>query len=120
MEKRLFAKLPQCSGGGAAVPLRRPQAGCVIAGWGSLYGLLRERWTSFPVPYRRHAALQRALSLPGTDTSTTSSCCIAQAHDLRRTERHRQFSRLMRTEKGYEFGALLTKYDGRPFTVESL
>ena len=31
-----------------------------------------------------------------------------------------QLARLMRTETGYEFGALLNKYDGRPFTVESL
>jgi hypothetical protein len=26
----------------------------------------------------------------------------------------------MGTETGYEFGALMNKYDGRPFTVESL
>jgi hypothetical protein len=26
----------------------------------------------------------------------------------------------MKTETGYEFGALLNKYDGRPFTVELL
>jgi 2-oxoglutarate ferredoxin oxidoreductase subunit alpha len=31
-----------------------------------------------------------------------------------------QFARLMKTETGYEFGALINKYDGRPFTVESL
>ncbi len=31
-----------------------------------------------------------------------------------------QFARLMRAETGYEFPAVIHKYDGRPFTVEGL
>jgi 2-oxoglutarate ferredoxin oxidoreductase subunit alpha len=31
-----------------------------------------------------------------------------------------QFARLMRTETGYEFNALINKYDGRPFFLEEL
>jgi 2-oxoglutarate ferredoxin oxidoreductase subunit alpha len=31
-----------------------------------------------------------------------------------------QFARLMKAETGYEFKAKINKYDGRPFTLESL
>ncbi len=31
-----------------------------------------------------------------------------------------QFSRLMRSETGFEFSGHIHKYDGRPFTVEGL
>jgi 2-oxoglutarate ferredoxin oxidoreductase subunit alpha len=31
-----------------------------------------------------------------------------------------QFARLMRAETGYEFAARINRYDGRPFTLESL
>ncbi len=31
-----------------------------------------------------------------------------------------QFARLMRTETGYEFRRRINKYDGRPFTLETL
>ena len=31
-----------------------------------------------------------------------------------------QFARLIRAETGYEFKAKINRYDGRPFTLESL
>ena len=31
-----------------------------------------------------------------------------------------QFAKLLRSETGYEFNIKILKYDGRPFTVESL
>ena len=122
-EKRLFAKLP-----GMQTEVAPPflygdhDPDVVIACWGSLYGLLREAVDelsrSVPVAMLHFSEIY---PFPGTDTfdylkllsDAKLTICVEQ-------NATGQFSRLMRTEKGYEFGALLTKYDGRPFTVESL
>jgi 2-oxoglutarate ferredoxin oxidoreductase subunit alpha len=123
MEKRLFAKLPAMHGEIAPPFLygdAKPEV--VVAGWGSLYGLLREAVDEVsrtaPVAMLHFSELY---PFPGTDRfdylgllrRARRTICVEQ-------NATGQFARLMRTETGYEFDGLLTKYDGRPFTVESL
>jgi 2-oxoglutarate ferredoxin oxidoreductase subunit alpha len=122
-EKRLFAKMPAMQEEIAPPFLygdHNPDI--VVACWGSLYGIVREAVDELsrtaPVAMLHFSEIY---PFPGTDkfdylkllNSAKLAVCVEQ-------NATGQFSRLMRTEKGYEFGALLTKYDGRPFTVESL
>jgi 2-oxoglutarate ferredoxin oxidoreductase subunit alpha len=122
-EKRLFTKLPAMQ-----VEVAPPflygdhNPDVVIVCWGSLYGLLRETVDelsgSSPVALLHFSELY---PFPGTDhfdyldllRRARLTVCVEQ-------NATGQLSRLMRTETGYEFNGLLTKYDGRPFTVESL
>jgi 2-oxoglutarate ferredoxin oxidoreductase subunit alpha len=122
-EKRFFAKLPAMQGEVRPPFLygdNKPEV--VVACWGSLYGLLREAVDELsrtvPVAMLHFSELY---PFPGTDRfdyrellrrARRSICAEQNATG--------QFARLMRTETGYEFDGLLTKYDGRPFTVESL
>jgi 2-oxoglutarate/2-oxoacid ferredoxin oxidoreductase subunit alpha len=123
MEKRLFSKLPHMRDE-VAPPFLYGDHGpdIVIVGWGSLYGLLREAVDKLS---RSHSIAMLHFSeicpFPGTENfdylrllrGARLTICVEQ-------NATGQFARLMRTEAGYEFGALLNKYDGRPFTVESL
>ncbi|NTW60135.1 MAG: 2-oxoacid:acceptor oxidoreductase subunit alpha, partial [Nitrospirae bacterium] len=123
MEKRLFAKLPAMQGEIAPPFLygdTRPEV--VVVCWGSLYGLLREAVDELsrtvPVAMLHFSELY---PFPGTGTfdylSLLNNAKLTVCVEQNATG---QLARLMRTEAGYAFGALLTKYDGRPFTVESL
>jgi 2-oxoglutarate/2-oxoacid ferredoxin oxidoreductase subunit alpha len=123
VEKRLFSKLPHMRDE-VAPPFLYGDHGpdIVIVGWGSLYGLLREAVDELS---RSHSIAMLHFSeicpFPETEKfdylgllrGARLTICIEQ-------NATGQFARLMRTEMGFEFGALLNKYDGRPFTVESL
>jgi len=123
VEKRLFAKLPHMQEE-ITPPFLYGDHGpdIIITGWGSLYGLLREAVDELS---RSHSIAMLHFSeiypFPGTEKfdylgllkGAKLTICVEQ-------NATGQFARLMRTETGYEFGALLNKYDGRPFTVESL
>ena len=123
VEKRLFKKLPPMHEEVAPPFLygdHNPDI--VIAGWGSLYGLLREAVDELSKNYGiAMLHFSEIYPFPGTAkfdylrllTKAHLSICVEQ-------NATGQLARLMRTETGYEFGALLNKYDGRPFTVESL
>jgi len=123
MEKRLFKKLPRMRDEVASPFLYGDHdPDIVIAGWGSLYGLLREAVDELSKSYGiAMLHFSELTPFPGTEkfdylkllTKARLSICIEQ-------NATGQLARLMRTETGYEFGALLNKYDGRPFTVESL
>jgi len=123
MEKRLFQKLPYLQAEmsppfqyGAAAPE------IVIVGWGSLYGVMREAVD----------ALSRSHSIAMLHFSQLFPFPQAQQFDflgMLGKARHTicieqnatgQFARLMKAETGYEFGAQINKFDGRPFTVERL
>jgi len=122
-EKRLFAKLPAMQEEIAPPFLYGDHdPDVVVACWGSLYGLLREAVDDLS----RSASVamlhfSELYPFPGTGkfdyltllNKAKVTICVEQ-------NATGQFSRLMRTEKGYDFDALLTKYDGRPYTVESL
>jgi len=123
VEKRLFKKLPLIQSEISAPFLYgEPDPAVVIVGWGSMYGLMREavdllaRSYSiamlhfselFPFPLRDQfdyiAYLEKA----------EHTICIEQ-------NATGQFARLMKVETGYEFGAQISKFDGRPFMVEGL
>ncbi len=94
----------------------------VIAGWGSTFGAMRDavdelakdfsvamlHWSElFPFPL---AANKDALALLG---NAELAVCVEQ-------NATGQFERLVRAETGFEFGAHVRKYDGRPFLLEEL
>lgn len=123
VEKRLFKKLPHMQEEVAPPFLygdHNPDI--VITGWGSLYGLLREAVDELSKNYGiAMLHFSEITPFPGTEkldylrllTKAHLSICVEQ-------NATGQLARLIRTETGYEFGALLNKYDGRPFTIESL
>lgn len=123
VEKRFFKKFPKMQQELAPPFLygdHNPDV--VITGWGSLYGLMREAVDALSGSYRI-AMLHfseiypfpetKQFNYPGFLKRAKLTICIEQNATS-------QFARLMRTETGYEFGALINKYDGRPFTVEEL
>jgi len=123
VEKRMFSKLPHMQEE-IAPPFLYGEHGpdIVIAGWGSLYGLLREAVDELSRSYGvAMLHFGEIYPFPGTEKldylgllkGARLTICVEQ-------NATGQFARLMKTETGYEFGALLNKYDGRPFTVESL
>jgi 2-oxoglutarate ferredoxin oxidoreductase subunit alpha len=123
VEKRLFKKLPRMQDEIAPPFLYGDHdPDIVITGWGSLYGLLREAVDELSKNYGIAMLHFSEISpFPGTEkldylrllTKAHLSICVEQ-------NATGQLARLIRTETGYEFGALLNKYDGRPFTIESL
>jgi 2-oxoglutarate ferredoxin oxidoreductase subunit alpha len=122
-EKRLFAKLPGMHGEIAPPFLcgdHDPEI--VIVCWGSLFGLVREALDEL-VGASSIAMLHfsEIYPFPGTDRfdylalleRAKLTICVEQ-------NATGQLARLMRTETGFQFGAHLNRFDGRPFTVESL
>ena len=123
MEKRIFRKLPLIQSEISAPFLYgEPDPAIVIVGWGSMYGLMREavdvlsRSYSiamlhfselYPFPLREQFDYLAYLD------KAQHTVCIEQ-------NATGQFARLMKAETGYEFGAQINKFDGRPFTVERL
>jgi 2-oxoglutarate ferredoxin oxidoreductase subunit alpha len=123
VEKRLFKKFPQMQQEVAPPFLygdHNPDI--VIAGWGSLYGLMREAINVLSASYSI-AMLHFSEIYPFPDTRQFDylglmerakfTICVEQNATS-------QFARLMKTETGRMFDALINKFDGRPFTVESL
>jgi 2-oxoglutarate ferredoxin oxidoreductase subunit alpha len=123
VETRLFKKLPLIRQEIAPPFLygdHNPQI--VLTGWGSTYGVMKEavdelaKSTSiamlhfsevFPLPLPEHFDYVRLL-----EHAKIAICIENNATG--------QFSRLMRSETGFEFKSQIHKYDGRPFTVEEL
>lgn len=123
MDKRLFRKLPNIKGE-MAPPLfygdEQPEV--VLVGWGSTYGLMKESVDMlsgrinigmlhfseiFPFP-----AIEKFDYLKILNKAKLAICVENNATG--------QFARLMRTETGFEFKSRINKYDGRPFTLDSL
>jgi 2-oxoglutarate/2-oxoacid ferredoxin oxidoreductase subunit alpha len=123
VEKRLFKKLPLIRQEIAPPFLYGDHdARVVLIGWGSTYGIMKEavdalaKSTSiamlhfsevFPLPLRESFDYVRFL-----EQAKLSLCVENNATG--------QFSRLIRSETGFEFSGHIHKYDGRPFTVEGL
>lgn len=123
VEKRLFKKLPQIQSEISAPFLYgEPDPAIVIVGWGSMYGLMREAVD----------VLSRSYSIAMLHFSELSPFPLRDQFDyiayLEKAEHTicieqnatGQFARLMKAETGFEFGAQINKFDGRPFTVERL
>lgn len=94
----------------------------VITGWGSTYGVMKEavdelssNWDVamlhfseiYPLP-----TINKFNYLKVLKNAKMTICVENNAIG--------QFARLIRAETGYSFNRLINKYDGRPFTVESL
>jgi 2-oxoglutarate ferredoxin oxidoreductase subunit alpha len=123
VEKRLLKKLPLIKREIAPPYLYgTPNPQVVIAGWGSTYGIMKEAVDLlagssaiamlhfselFPFPHTEKFDYIRYLQ------NADMTICVEQ-------NATGQFSRLMRAETGYEFGAHIRKFDGRPFSVEKL
>jgi len=123
VDKRLFKKLPLLrkeieppSFYGHSDPE------IVITGWGSTYGVIKEavdelssNWDIamlhfseiYPLPPTNKFNYLKVLK------NAKMTICVEN-------NATGQFARLIRTETGYSFNRLINKYDGRPFTVESL
>lgn len=121
-DKRIFRKLPLIRDE-ISPPLvyGDPSPDVLLAGWGSMFGLMKEAVDvlskkkiamlhfsevyPFPPPGK-----QDFLSLLG---KAKTAVCIEQ-------NATGQFARLMRAETGFVFGKQISRYDGRPFTLEGI
>jgi 2-oxoglutarate ferredoxin oxidoreductase subunit alpha len=123
VDKRLFKKLPLIRQE-IAQPLFHGLSGpdIVLVGWGSTYGLLKEaveilsKECSIGMLH-----FSEIYPFPSTDNSeylkilqgAKNTICIEN-------NATGQFARLMRAETGFKFSDQINRYDGRPFTLESL
>jgi len=123
VEKRLLKKMPLIQKEiappvlfGAADPE------IVLVGWGSTYGVIKEAVQELSGKQRiAMLHFSEIFPFPGTDVfdylsmlgNAKKTICIEQNATS-------QFARLMRAETGFVFSDAINRYDGRPFTVESL
>ncbi|MBI5103201.1 MAG: 2-oxoacid:acceptor oxidoreductase subunit alpha [Nitrospirae bacterium] len=94
----------------------------VMAGWGSTYGPIKEAVDALSGEYSIGMLhFSEIFPFPSTDRfdyigllskAKTTICVENNAQG--------QFARLMRAETGFSFSGHINRYDGRPFTVESL
>ncbi len=123
VQKRLLKKLPfirQEIASPFVYGDHRPAV--VVTGWGSTYGVMKDAVDElsksqriamlhfselFPFPHTEPFDYVRFLQ------NAKQTICIEN-------NATGQFSRLMRAETGHEFTAHIRKYDGRPFTLETL
>ncbi len=123
MDKRLFRKLPLVINE-MEPPLLYGDSDpeIVIAGWGSTYGVMKEYVDALS---KEHSIAMLHFSeiypIPPTNKFNYMNV-LKNAKMTICVENNAtgQFARLMKTETGYTFSGLINRYDGRPFTVESL
>ena len=123
VEKRLLRKMPPLQREIAPPDLFGPtDAEIVIAGWGSTLGIMKEAAASFPAEKKiavLHFSELNPFPLTGIFDylslleNAKQTICIEQ-------NATGQFARLLRAETGYAFTDRINRYDGRPFTRESL
>lgn len=123
MDKRFFKKLPHIKNKISPPAIYGdPQPETVLVGWGSTYGVIKEA-VDILSSKRSIVMLHFSEIYPFPDTkefnylkflkkARTSICIENNATG--------QFARLMKTETGYDFNLNINKYDGRPFTLDSL
>jgi 2-oxoglutarate/2-oxoacid ferredoxin oxidoreductase subunit alpha len=123
VEKRLLRKLPLIRREIAPPTLhgdRDPEV--VLVGFGSTYGVIREVVDEL-AGSRRVAMLHfsEVYPVPLTDDFDYLTL-LRQARITLCIENNAtgQLARLLRAETGFEFSGLINRYDGRPFTLESL
>ena len=123
VEKRLLRKMPLIRqeisppvlyGAGA------PEI--VLVGWGSTYGVIKEAVDELSGS-RKIAMLHFSELFPFPAIDRFDYLALLRKAGKTICIEHNatgQFGRLMRAETGFEFTAKIHRYDGRPFTVESL
>lgn len=94
----------------------------LIAGWGSTFGVIKEA-VDILLKNRDIAMLHFSEIYPFPPTDQFDYLAVLQNAKISiciENNATGQFARLLRTETGYEFTRRINKYDGRPFTLESL
>jgi 2-oxoglutarate ferredoxin oxidoreductase subunit alpha len=123
VEARIFRKLPGLVKE-ISPPLLfgSPEPETVLVGWGSTYGVMKEA-VGFFSDKQKIALLHFSELYPFPSTDLFDYLQVLKNAKLSLCIENNatgQFARLMRTETGYEFTARIRRYDGRPFTLESL
>ncbi|MDA8084793.1 MAG: 2-oxoacid:acceptor oxidoreductase subunit alpha [Nitrospiraceae bacterium] len=123
VEKRLKRKIPALTGEIAPPELTGPpDAGIVLVGWGSTFGIMREAVGALSA---EHSIAMLHFSEVWPLPSTGSFDYLGMLKQAKKTlciEQNAtgQFARLFRSETGFKFTEQIHRYDGRPFTVEEL
>ena len=99
---------------------RNPET--VVVGWGSTYGVLKEAIDL--LSDRERIALlhfSEIYPFPGTEVFDYLKV-LKQARQTICVENNAtsQFARLVRAETGHTFSSTITKYDGRPYLLETV
>jgi 2-oxoglutarate ferredoxin oxidoreductase subunit alpha len=123
MNKRLFKKLPLIQEHIAPPELYgADDPEIILVGWGSTYGVIKEIVDEL-IQNSKIAMIHfiEIYPLPGTyDFNYMNILEKAKITICIENNATGQFAKLIRSETGFEFGTKILKYDGRPFTVESL
>jgi len=122
VDKRLLKKMPLIKAEIEPPTLHgsdRPEV--VVVGWGSTYGVMKEAVERLAP--RNIAMLHFSEIYPFPNTQKLDYLALLRgAKKTICVEQNAmgKFATLVRSETGYSFGSHILKYDGRPFTVESL
>ena len=123
VRKRLFKKLPLMKNEIAPPILYgSDNPDTVLVGWGSTYGVMKEA-VDILADDRNIALLHFSEIYPFPSTYTFNYLSILEhANTIVCVEQNAtgQFARLMRAETGFSLHRQVLRYDGRPFTVETL
>ncbi len=123
VRKRLHEKLPHLRKE-IAPPLLfgDEKAEIVLVGWGSTFGVMKEAVEQLS-GQKSIALLHFSELFPFPLTDAFDYLSLLRGAKLAVCIEHNatgQFSRLMRAETGFEFGAGINRYDGRPYLREEL
>ncbi len=94
----------------------------VIVGWGSTYGVMKEAVDELSANWDI-AMLHFSEIYPFPPTNKFNYLNVLKSAKMTICAENNatgQFARLMRAETGYTFNRLINRFDGRPFTLESL
>jgi 2-oxoglutarate/2-oxoacid ferredoxin oxidoreductase subunit alpha len=122
VQKRLLKKLPLIKAEIEPPSLYgsdKPEV--ILVGWGSTYGVMKEALERLAA--RNLAMLHFSELYPFPGTQKFDYLALLKGAKLTiciENNAMGKFASLMRSETGYAFDAHILKYDGRPFTVESL
>jgi 2-oxoglutarate/2-oxoacid ferredoxin oxidoreductase subunit alpha len=123
VQKRLFKKLPLIKKEIEA-PLLYGNSSpkIVLVGRGSTYGVIKEVVDTIPED-QKVAMMHFSQVYPLPERDKLDYIELLKNADLTiciENNASGQFAKLMRAETGFEFSHQISKYDGRPFTIENL
>jgi 2-oxoglutarate ferredoxin oxidoreductase subunit alpha len=123
VEKRLLKKMPliKAEMGPPSLHGGSDKPDVVLVGWGSTYGVMKEVLERLAP--RNAAMLHFSEIYPFPSSEKFDYLALLRSAKRTICIEHNamgKFASLMRSETGYVFDAHILRYDGRPFTVESL
>ena len=123
VQKRLLKKLPLIKKEIEAPLLYGdPSPKIVLVGHGSTYGVIKEVVDTIPKE-QKVAMMHFSQIYPLPEPDYFDYIELLKNADLTiciENNASGQFARLIRAETGFEFSHQISKYDGRPFTIENL